>query len=460
MFINKDGIEFTFGQDDFGGAGLTWNEERLTQGIIVNGGTGSGKTNRVFLPLSATLLKLRLRQDEKSRWGGLFIDPKLSYASRLIELINRAGLKDELCILSENQSITINPLLSGLNGQKIAEFIVRSLLAGRPVSSSAGAAYYESRALALFGYIITIALFSSRPCLRLVGDMVDALTEGGAVTCAHPQATEALRRIQIFMRGEEKERKMVLDSIQNYLEPFRCDPWRAIFFEYGPFHLDDIRERGKMIIAAFSPNKVHNLSSGLFLLKMLFYATVMDRQTIGFTGNKERLCLYFIDEFQQVASGSSDADFLAVRREARACPVFAFQQITQIETVLPNEWRNVLGLLTTKIFLRLSDVDTAAYAEKCCGLIETPVDAVTTTPDSLNLFYAESSRTTTRQLHPRIPADYFQTLPDGDAVIVNDKRRIAWFPAYGMTQEEEVAWRQKRWPDRPRLLHPRDFRSE
>jgi hypothetical protein len=118
-----------------------------------------------------------------------------------------------------------------------------------------------------------------------------------------------------------------------------------------------------------------------------------------------------------------------------------------------------LGLLTHKIFLRQSDMDAALYAEKICGFVESSVDAVTKTPDSTNLFYKESSRTTTRQLHPRIPADYFLSLPDGDAVIVNDQRHIAWFPAAGMDKAEEIAWRKERWPDRPRLVHPEDLRQ-
>jgi type IV secretory pathway TraG/TraD family ATPase VirD4 len=460
MLINKNGEEFTFGRDNFLGGGLPFDTDLLPLGMIVSGSTGSGKTNRVILPLSVALFNLRLRQTDEMKWGGVFIDPKLSFARRLVELIHRFGLQDELHILSEKQSVTINPLLSGLSGQKIAEFLVKSLLAGKPVSVGSGAAYYESRALALLGYIIAVALCAARPCLRLVSEMIDVLTSGGTLDSADPRAADALKRIQIFARGDEREKKMVLDSLQNYLEPFRNDPWKNIFFEYGPFTLDTIRDQGKMLVAAFSPNRVNNLNSGLFLLKMLWYATVMERLSSDFTGNRIRLCVYMVDEFQQIASGSSDADFLAVRREANCAPIFAFQQLSQLETVLPLEWKNILGLLTTKIFLRQSDPDTCFYAEKLGGFLESSVDAVTTTPNSMGVFYAESSRTTTRQLSPRIPAEYFFSLPDGDAVVINDKRSIAWFPAYGMTPEMEKAWRNKKWPERPQLVHPRDFRGE
>lgn len=459
MFISKNGEEFTFGRDDFGGHGLTWSSDRLPTGIGACGSTGSGKTARLFLPLFAELLDLRMRQKQEEKWGAVFIDPKLSFARRLVELIRHAGLEDELHILSETQAVAINPLLSGLSGQKIAEMLVKSLAAGKPMSQGSGSFYYESRALSLLGHVITVALFASRPCLRLVAEMVDVLTLGGSLDSSHPRAAEALKRIQVFMAGEDKEKKMVLDSVQNYLDVFRTDPWKNIFFEYGPFTLDAVRDEGKMIVAAFSPNRVNNLNSGLFLLKQLWYAAIMDRMDDNFKGNRQRLCLHVCDEFQQVASGSSDAEFFAVRREARACPIVAFQQISQLRTVLPTEWETVLGLITTKIFLRQSDPETAAYAEKLGGYVENDIDAVTKTPDSMNLFYAESSRTTTRQLHPRIPAEYIQTLPDGDAIIIHDRRLMAWFPAYGMTDEQEVALRNKKWPDRPHLLHPSQYRQ-
>jgi len=451
--------EFIFGRDNFQGNALSWDVESLITGIVATGSTGSGKTNRLFLPLTASLVDLRAGQDDETKWGAVMIDPKLSFARRLIELFRRAGIEDEMYILSEKQSVTINPLLSGLSGQKIAEFLVKSLHAGKPMSVGSGAAYYASRAEALLSHIINVALCATRPCLRLVSEMADVLTLGGTLNSADPRAADALKRIEIFARGEEREKKMVLDSIQNYLDVFRNAPWKNIFFEYGPFNLDQVRDAGKIVIAAFSPNRVSNLNSGLFLLKMLWYSVVMERLSSDFIGNKERLCIYMVDEFQSVASGSSDADFLAIRREARCAPIFAFQQLSQLETVLPLEWRNVLGLLTTKIFLRQSDPDTCLYAEKLSGFVEETIDAITKTPDSMNLFYAEASRTTTRQLRPRIPAEYFFSLPDGDAVVLNDKRSIAWFPAYGMSAEQEKNWRNKKWPERLQLVHPRDFRQ-
>jgi hypothetical protein len=459
MLLNDNGEEFYFGRDNFRGEKLIWGLDRLTRGIVVTGGTGSGKTNRIFLPLFEEILELRLRQDEETKIGGVLIDPKLSFAARVIDLLVLAGLEDELYILSENQAVTINPLLSGLSGRKIAEFIVRSLLAGKPVASSAGAAYYESRALALLGYIITVALFASKPCLRLVSEMVDALSLGSTLESHHPSAKDALQRIQIFMQGDEKERRMVLDSIQNYLDIFRDDPWRAIFFEYGPYNLDRIRDEGKFLVAAFSPNKVNNLGSGLFLLKVLWYACVMDRMTTGFKGNKTRLCLFMIDEFASVASGNSDAEFLAMRREAGACPIFAFQQITQLETVIPHEWKNVLGLLSTKIFLRPSDMDTALYGEKMCGFVDEETQSVTHTPDNMKWFYEEISRTTSQQRRRKVPAEYLLSLPDGDAVVVNEYINLAWFPAFRMTDAQEITWREGRWPERPQLVHPADFRQ-
>ena len=360
----KSTTEFIFGKTDFYGKDLLWREDMLPSGLAVCGGTSTGKTNRVFLPLMIGLVNLRMRQPEKLAWGGVFLDPKLSFAARLIWLFEEAGMGCDLDMISENQAVAINPLKSGLSGQKIAELLVKSLLAGKPVTTSSGAAYYESRAQALLGHIITVAMQTKQPCLRRVSEMIDALSLGRPLACDHPDAAEALQRIHIFGESDEDEKKKVLDSIQNYLEPFRSAAWKNIFFEPGPFTLDAVRDEGRLLVAAFSPNKVDYLSSGLYLLKSLWYAAIMERMSSDFTGNKERLCLFMVDEFQSTTSGSGDADFLAMRREARACPIFAFQQITQLESVLPNEWKNVLGLLTTKIFLRQPDPDTCDYAEK------------------------------------------------------------------------------------------------
>lgn len=452
--------EFVLGHDDFQGGGLVWSLAQLVMGLLINGSTGSGKTRRVLVPLVMQLLDLRQDQSSEERWGALFVDPKQSFAELLIKLIEYVGFDDQLDVLSESSQITINPLLSGLSGPKVAEMIVRSLHAGRPMSMGSGAAYYESRAAVVLGDLITVAMEAKRPCLKLVGEMADALVLGGTVSSSSPGAAEALRRISIFAQGEEKEKKMVLDSVQNYLAPYRAMPWKKIFWEPGPFHLDAIRDEGRLLVVSFSPNKVNHLNSGLFLLKTLFYSAIMDRMTVGFSGNKERVCLLVIDEFQQVASGGgSDADFLAVRREAKCAPIFCFQQLSQVRTVLPLEWETVIGLLNYKIFLRQSDPDTAAFAEKLCGFVELAVDAVTRAPDAWRLFYQESSRTTTRQLQPRVPAEYLRSLPDGDAIVVGDRVEMAWFPSAGMTVEEEKVWRKKQAPRRPRLLHPRDFRQ-
>jgi hypothetical protein len=452
--------EFAFGRDEFLGGDLVWSLSQMVLGMLLNGSTGAGKTVRCLLMLLVRLLQLRLSQEDDEQWGGLFLDPKQSFAARLTGLIKYAGFGDELDVLDEHHQITINPFMSGLSGAKIAEMIVKSLAAGKAMSQGSGSFYYESRATALLGDLNDVVLCAARPCLKLVGEMADTLSIGGAVNSSDPRATEALRRIKIFMAGEEKERRMVLDSVQNYLAPYRHAPWKNIFWEPGQFNLDAIRDEGRLLVVSFSPNKVNHLNSGLFLLKTLFYSVIMDRMTTGFAGNKTRVCFFVCDEFQQVVSGGgSDADFLAVRREARCAPIVAFQQLSQLRSVIPNEWETVVGLLNIKIFLRQSDVDTAMFAEKLCGFVELPIDAVTKAPDAWRLFYQESSRTTTRQLQPRVPAEYFRSLPDGDAVIVSDRVEIAWFPAAGMTAQEEKSWRKSHWPRRPRLLHPRDFRQ-
>jgi len=138
--------EAVFGQTDFLGDDMTWRLDAMPGGILAIGGTNSGKTNRLFIPLMIGMTNLRQRQKENLRWGGVFIDPKLSFAARLIYLFTEMDLEWNLHVISETQAVPINPLRSGLSGQKIAEMLVKSLFAGKTMTTSSGAAYYESRA--------------------------------------------------------------------------------------------------------------------------------------------------------------------------------------------------------------------------------------------------------------------------------------------------------------------------
>ena len=447
---------FRWGCREVFGQRMLFPYSTLTYGYGITGGTGVGKTRRVLLPLLDELLIQRGFMNDHHKWAALIIDPKLSFAGMFEDFVYaRMQSTDYRLLNGTTHTLRINPLMSGLPAQKIAEVLNASLFAGAPMSVSSGAAYYEKRAVALLGILILLAQLSSNPSLEMVSMMADALSHGKALSCSDPRGAEAVGRVKTFLADDPREQKMVLSSIHNVLEPFRAEPWRSIFYEGGMFHLDLARDEGRIIVAAFSPHLTHNLHTGLYLLKQLWFSTVMARMDLTVKCNRTRYCFYIADEFQQICGRGSEAEFFAVRREARGCPIVAFQQISQVRSALGDEWEAVLGLLTNKIFLRNPDPDVGLYAQKLAGEIEVDAESVTETPDFWRIFYEEKSRNISKKTIPRLPADYLFSLPDGDAILLGDRRLLLWFPDIESTLEAEKAYRKEKWPDRPYLLHPR-----
>jgi type IV secretory pathway VirB4 component len=431
----------------------------LTLGLCIVGGTGSGKTRRLLLTLLDALLRLRNTLPEEEKWAAVIIDPKLSFARIFLERAELHGQFDKVRVLDGRQGFPVNPLKSGLSAEKIAELLSASQLAGEPVSRSSGAAYYERRAIALLAIFIQLAQLSSNPSLRYVLEMVNAVIAGTSMTCENPAGEEALKLLEAFMADDERERRMVLSSIHTILAPFSSDPWRKIFFEGGDFSLDMVRDDGWILVCAFSPSQTNHLNTGLFLLKQLWFSTIMMRMDAHIACNRQRYCLYVADEFQQICGRKSEADFFAVRREALGCPIVAFQQISQVRSALGDEWETVLGLLSNKIFLRNPDPDTNFYAQKLGGEVEITAESFTKVLEEGSVQYQHKSQTLSSQTKPRVPAEYFFGLPDGDAVFYGEERKLFWFPALGMSEAEEKQWRKAKWLYRMKLLSPRENRA-
>jgi hypothetical protein len=449
---------FPWGCIDVFGKPMLWSYAILTLGICIVGGTGVGKTRRLLLALLEALLALRITLPEDERWAALIVDPKLSFANMFLDQAAAYGQSDQVYLLNGEKYLRINPLKSGLPAEKIAEILNASVLAGLPVTRSSGAQHYEDRTLTVLAPMIRLSQLSSDPSLQQVSRMADALSSGMSLSCNHPDGQEALERIEAFLLDDERERKAVLATIHKILEPFRANPWREIFFEGGAFNLDTARDAGWILVCAFSPTQTSKLNTGLYLLKQLWFSTIMMRMDKKINCNRQRYCLYVADEFQQICGRTSEADFFAVRREALGCPIVAFQQVSQIRSALGDEWETVLGLLSTKIFLRNPDPATNRYAEELGGLVDIISESHTKVLEEGSIRYQDKSQTLSPQSRPRVPADYFFSLPDGDAVVF-DQRKLLWFSALGMTIAQEKKWRKMKWPNRPRLRSPREDRA-
>lgn len=436
---------------------ITWTLDRLPLGFAITGGTGVGKSRRLLLTFLLQLFFVRQFQNSATAWAGLIIDPKITFAQKIANIL--FPFRKDVWVLDEKSHYPMNLVRSNLPSPKLAELLSESRYAGAALVKSSGSMFYETNAMAVISYLIDLARLTEAPSLACVDAMLGTLLRGGTLTSANPAAANALMRIVAIMAGSPKEVASILASTDHILEPFRRSPWRETFYEEGPFLLSQARDKGRILVCLFTPATPH-LTSALFILKALWFHTIMERLNPGFTGNKERLCLYVCDEFQKVARPGSESAFFDVRREAKGVPIVAFQQLSQLVDVLgETETETVLGLLSTKIALRNPDPETNEYYSRLSGFIHVWVESktVSTTPSGWS--FTGNSTTGSWVLMPRIPAQFFFDLPDGDAVIfeAGQKPRYAWFGDIFLSPKEEKTWRKTNWPHRPNLSRSRWF---
>ena len=439
------------------GAYLAWALDRLPLGFAITGGTGVGKSRRLLLRLLYQLFLVRPYQSATAAWAALIIDPKVTFAQKI------ANLGFPYCryiwVLDEKASYPINVVRSNLPSPKLAELLSESRYAGAALVKSSGSMFYETNAVAVISYLIDLARLTDAPSLARVDAMLGTLVRGGSLTSANPAAANAMTRIAAIMSGSPKDVASILASADHILEPFRRSPWRETFYEEGPFLLSEARDKGRIFVCLFTPSTPH-LTNALFILKALWFHVIMERLNPGFTGNKERLCFYICDEFQKVARPGSESAFFDVRREAKGVPIVAFQQLSQLIDVLgPTETETVMGLLSTKIALRNSDPVTNEYYSKLGGLIHVWIESKTASTTPSGWSFTAHSTTGSWVLRPRIPAQFFFDLPDGDAVVfeAGQKPRYAWFGDVFLSPKEEKKWRKLNWPNRPNLSRSRWF---
>jgi hypothetical protein len=450
-------LPIPWGRKDFLGESLYWDLDRLPFGFAFTGGTGVGKSRRLLLPLLARLLRLRFYQNKETAWAALILDPKSTFISALLSM--EAPYGNFFITLGESCCYAINILRSTVPSTRLAELLSESRFAGEKMSKSSGSAWYESNAITVLGILIELARLSQQKCLQTVFEMLSVLLRGGDVESPNPEAEPALQRLRELLSGDPKEVRMILSSVEHILQPFREVPWKQIFAKDGEYFFQTARDNGAIMLARFSPN-TPCLNSGLYLMKAMWFETIMERLEPNFRGNTTRLCLYVCDEFQKVARPGSESAFFDVRREAKGVPIVAFQQLSQLVDVLgPTETETVLGLLSTKIAPRNPDPTTNDYYSRLGGEIDVLTESTTTSLGHSDLSRAGSSITETRQRMPRIPAQFFFDLPDGDVVVfeAGKKPYCAWFHDAFLSAKEEKTWRKKHWPSRPNLSKPPRF---
>ena len=91
----------------------------------------------------------------------------------------------------------------------------------------------------------------------------------------------------------------------------------------------------------------------------------------------QRPAVFICDEYQAFATvgasdPSGDEKTFAMTRQCRVIPIVATQSISSLRSALGSgeAWRTLLQTLRTRIFLSLSDEDSAEIAAAMCGKVE------------------------------------------------------------------------------------------
>ena len=111
------------------------------------------------------------------------------------------------------------------------------------------------------------------------------------------------------------------------------------------------------------------------LLKQSWLKAVLQRVAER-PGGDFRSAAFVCDEYQNFATVGADdpggdEKIFALTRQAKLVPVFATQSISSIRSVAPRgeAWRTLLQAIRTKVFLCLSEEDSAKIASQLCGQV-------------------------------------------------------------------------------------------
>ena len=86
-----------------------------------------------------------------------------------------------------------------------------------------------------------------------------------------------------------------------------------------------------------------------------------------------RPTVFICDEYQNFATvggdnPTGDERFLSLSRQPKCIPIVATQSVSSLKEALPNEGvKTLLQAFRTKVFLTITDPETARYASELCG---------------------------------------------------------------------------------------------
>jgi TraM recognition site of TraD and TraG len=463
---------------------VTMEDNGLTTSYGIFGAPRSGKTHLLKLILRQ-LFDLKTKQPEK-RFGGLILDPKAELIADMRQAIDDAGRTDDLIVISAEELADgpgVNPIDTAFDPYELGRMLV---LAAQSAGTGASEPFWFGAWKNLFGAAIYLMQMHSLKVLTL-RDLLDAvlvMEPGGDLLAAgspergiqriarevreelaglgedeRQDANRAINQVEQFYRQEpdniETVNTLIINAYSAFQQSrFRCfSPDEDAAADRVSFY-DQIIDEGKLVLVSVSPDDPGLAKVLCTLIKCLFQATVLSRQSrvrAGTLKNYVRPTMLVADEVSQVASeipGESmgDGNFCSLARQNGCFVLFVTQSVNVLEaTSLKEHWKSIFSNFGAKIFMRLADNETTEEATKLIGDMDWQMTSYGTSQGG----DGGSASTNTDLRERKFPSSVFTQLVERrHAVVVgsldgNNSQPGTWFVEIPEQVPPKSDWKKK-----------------
>lgn len=434
---------------------VAFEGEGLTQGYIVFGQPGAGKTHFI-----RTILGQLLSKDEDEadrRFGGMILDPKGDYPRFLSDAVRRLPGRRAVppIIIHPSMPKAINILHCELSPDSLAKVLSAT------VSALAKGAdeYFHNNLYVVLTSILVAERTLARRLPRKVPSLwflLELLTGFGT-----DPAGQRVRRLQLHVKdlqiqigkdcdltwdaSERAEIQRAVDNLTAFLkeeksyvvtqlfkqafEAFQRLPVLSGDAEWGrPNLYDDILNSGRVVLVSIPPSETY-ARSVFTLMKNIFQKVVLDRYARfeegggpGKIGNRVRPVFLICDEYHLSASdapeaGVGDSTFLSLARAFGCFSLMATQGLDQLKTsAIGERWEALIGLFRAKLFFSVGDRATAELACELAGEEQSLFVGTSLSEGREGKTWGASDQLTMRQHLPRFVV--LRGLARGQAAIV------------------------------------------
>jgi len=405
----------------------------LFEHLLITGGTGSGKTRSMLLPLTEQTLR-RFGTSAQQKAGMFLIDAKGDMSRLAVECARRAGREGDVYILGEGGNCWF-PLFDQFDGDatRIANFLFEILedrtSKGLPNRGGSNDSFWEENARRLLRASVTLAKATHGPSIGGLTGIADAVNtilsvntgrtswedeesedRSNDIKACENAAENGLRQSWIntaefkdfhhylnndVRGGNERTWSTIANMTRNYLAQFSQPALRQIFepdANKKRITPEDIIDCGVLLIVSLSPILYGEASAPFRVaVKKAFCERMLQRDHLCTIENdqprpinQQRPVLFVCDEFHTTlhAGQGGEAYFLDRAREFRCMCVLATQGISAIQSVLhsPAQCDHLLNNCRTKVFFSNDCPQTSEYFERIGGMEDRKIESLSYTP--------------------------------------------------------------------------------